>query len=153
MSNDSLFVHQWVHVNVTMTGTPTVVKAPPAVTPQGRYNRPDQRRRPNQQGVQCAACKRLGHEAANCDMLAIGLFIDRYTKQDLSASDRDAIEQQWLKQWKDKLGMPARTPRQVMKTFCTVNNITEDFLDQAMDWDCWPESDIPETELPDDSST
>ena len=127
-------------------------KPTPTATPQGRYNRPDQRRRPFQQGIQCAACKRIGHEAANCDMLAIGLFIDRYTKQELSASDRDAIEQQWLKRYKDRLGMPARTPRQVMKTFCNANNITEEFLDQAMDWDCWPECDVADTEPPDDSS-
>ena len=74
-------------------------------------------------------------------MLAIALFIDRYTKQDLSATDKDVIEQQWLKHWKDKLGMPARTPRQVMRTFCDAHNITNNLLDQAMDWDCWPESD------------
>ena len=125
-------------------------KGTTTMAPQGRYTRPDQRRRPFQQGVQCAACKRLGHEAANCDMLALGLFISRYTKEDLTAADRDAIEQQWLKRWKDKLGMPARTPRQVMRTFCDSNNITEDFLDQAMDWDCWPESELPD--LADESS-
>ena len=119
-------------------------KGPPVPTQQGRYNRPDQRRRPFQQGVQCAACKRLGHEAANCDMLAIALFIDRYTKQDLSATDKDALEQQWLKRWKEKLGMPARTPRQIMRTYCDTQNITEDLLDQAMDWECWPESDLPD---------
>ena len=113
-------------------------------TSQGRYTRPDQRRRPFKPGVQCAACKRIGHEAANCDMLAIALFIDRYTKQDLNPSDKDRLEQQWLTRWKDKLGMPARTPRQVMRTYCDINNITEDFLAEAMDWECWPESEPPD---------
>jgi hypothetical protein len=60
----------------------------------GRYTRPDQRRRPFKPGVQCAACKRVGHEAVNCDMLAIALFIDRYTKKDLTATDKDRLEQQ-----------------------------------------------------------
>ena len=85
-------------------------KGPPTPVSQGRYTRPDQRRRPFKPGVQCAACKRIGHEAANCDMLAIALFIDRYTKQELNPSDKDRLEQQWLTRWKDKLGMPARTP-------------------------------------------
>jgi hypothetical protein len=107
----------------------------------GRYTRPDQRRRPFKPGVQCVACKRLGHEAVNCDMLAIALFIDWYTKQELTATNKDRLEQQWLTCWKEKLGMPARTPRQVMQMYCDVNNITEDFLAKAMDWECWPESD------------
>ncbi len=104
--------------------------------PTGRYTRPDQRRQPYKPGVQCAACKRIGHEAANCDMLAIALFIDRYTKQNLNSADKDRLEQQWLTRWKDKLGMPARTPSQVMRTYCDFNNITVDFLDKAMDWEC-----------------
>jgi hypothetical protein len=77
-------------------------------------------------------------------MLAIALFIDRFTKNDLTATDKDRLEQQWLARWKDKLGMPARTPRQVMRTYCDLNNITEDFLAEAMDWDCWPTSDFPD---------
>ena len=116
-------------------------KGPPTA---GRYTRPDQRRRPYKPGVQCAACKRIGHEAANCDMLAIALFIDRYTKQNLNSTDKDRLEQQWLTRWKDKLGMPARTPQQVMRTYCDFNNITEDFLDEAMDWECWPDLDPPD---------
>ncbi len=39
------------------------------------------------------------------------------------------------------LEMPARTPHQVMKTYCDMNNITPDFLDLTMDWECWPVSD------------
>jgi hypothetical protein len=57
----------------------------------------------------------LGHEAANCNMLAIALFINRYTKKELSETDRTDIEHKWLGRWKEKLGMPACTPRQVMQ--------------------------------------
>ena len=108
--------------------------------PQGRFARPDQRRRAYKPGVQCDACKRPGHEAASCDMLAIALYIDRYTK-DISDSERSAIETRWLDRWKSKLGQPARTPRQVMRTFCDNYNITPDHLDCALDWDCWPDCD------------
>ena len=106
--------------------------------PQGRFARPDQRRRAYKPGVQCDACKRPGHDAASCDMLAIALYIDRYTK-DISDSERSAIETRWLDRWKSKLGQPARTPRQVMQTYCDNYNITPDHLDCALDWDCWPD--------------
>jgi len=79
-------------------------------------------------------------------MLAVALFIERH-KQSLSDVERNSIESKWLTRWKDKLGMPARTPRQIMRTFCDAHNITEDFLDRAMDWDCWPDSDNPEQDL------
>jgi hypothetical protein len=84
--------------------------------------------------------------AANCDMLAISLFIDRYTKKDLSESDRSNIKHKWLGHWKDKLGMPARTPQQVMRMYCDANIITPEVLDLAMDWECWPKSDRPDSE-------
>ena len=110
---------------------------PPPDKPQGRFARPDQRRRAYKPGVQCDACKRLGHDAANCDMLAIALYIDRYIK-DSSDQDRSAIESRWVEKWNAKLGQPARTPRQIMRTYCDNYNITPDNLDRAMDWECWP---------------
>jgi hypothetical protein len=73
-------------------------------------------------------------------MLAIALFINCYTKKEMSKSERSDLEHKWLGQWKEKLGMPARTPCQVMKTYCDMNNITPEFLDLAMDWECWPVS-------------
>ena len=105
---------------------------------QGRFTRPDQRRRAYKPGVQCDACKRIGHDAVNCDMLAIALYINRYLK-DVTDSERSAIESRWIEKYKEKLGQPARTPRQIMQTYCDNYNITPDYLDQAMDWDCWPD--------------
>jgi hypothetical protein len=71
-------------------------------------------------------------------MLALALFIERH-KQSLSDADRDSIESKWLARWKERLGQPARTPPQVMHTYCDAMNITTETLDLAMDWDCWPE--------------
>jgi hypothetical protein len=118
----------------------------PPDKPQGRYTRPDQRRREYKAGVQCDACKRPGHEAVNCDMLAIALYIDRYTKG-MGDDERSKVESRWLDRWKAKLGQPARTPRQVMRTFCENYNITPDDLDCALDWDCWPECDPTDPDL------
>ena len=75
-------------------------------------------------------------------MLAIALFIDRYTNKDMSETDKTDIKHCWLVHWKDKLGMPARTARQVMRTYCDSYNITPEFLDHVMDRDCWPESNL-----------
>ncbi len=104
-----------------------------SAAPHGRYARPDQRRRSFLPNVQCEACKHNSHEAVNCDMLALTLFT-------LSDAERNSIESKWLTWWKERLGQPARTPRQVMHTYCDAMNITAETLDLAMDWDCWPES-------------
>jgi hypothetical protein len=45
-----------------------------------------------------------------------------------------------MARWKEKLNHLARTPQQVMLTYCDALNITPDNLDLAMDWDCWPDS-------------
>jgi hypothetical protein len=109
--------------------------------PRGLFARPDQRRRSFLPNKQCEACKQVGHEAVNCDMLALALFIERH-KKPLSDAARNKIESKWLARWRDRLGQPARTPRQVMRTYCNASNITANTLDHAMDWECWPESDV-----------
>ena len=60
-------------------------------SPRDRSIRPDLRRRTFLPGVQCAACKRLGHEASSCDMLAIALFLDKH-KKTLTVDSRRVIE-------------------------------------------------------------
>jgi hypothetical protein len=100
--------------------------------------RPDLRRRSFVPGVQCDACKRIGHAASSCDMLAIALFLDKYVKQSLSDDVRRTIELTWVSRWKEKLGQPQRSPSQVMKAYCDNLDISPGHLDLAMDWDCWP---------------
>jgi len=107
-------------------------------SPRDRSIRPDLRRRTFLPGVQCAACKRLGHEASTCDMLAIALFLDKY-KKTLPDDSRRTIESTWVARFKEKLGQPQRSPTQVMKAYCEDLDITSGHLDLAMDWACWPE--------------
>ncbi len=107
-------------------------------TPRDRAIRPDQRRRKFLPGVQCEACKHLGHVASTCDMLAMALFVEKYIKQSLSNKDRRKIEADWIGMWKTKLAQPQRLLSQVMKAYCSDLDITSDHLDHAMDWDCWP---------------
>jgi hypothetical protein len=90
---------------------------------------------------QCDECKRIGHEAVNCSMLALALFIERH-KQSLLDLKCNKIESTWLARWKERLGQPVHTPCQVMHTYCDVMNMTTDTLDLAMDSECWPKLDV-----------
>jgi hypothetical protein len=112
-----------------------------SATPRGRFSQPDQRCHSFLPDKRCDACKCIGHEAINCNMLALALFIEHH-KQSFSDSELNEIESKWLARWKERLGQPACTPHQVMRTYCNVLNITTNTLDLAMDWECWPESDV-----------
>jgi hypothetical protein len=86
----------------------------------------------------CDACRRTGHVAANCDVLAIALFIQKY-KRDLSTDVKDKIETDWVARWRLAIGNPTKKPRRVMKTYLDLLDITMDDLDNQMCWDCWPD--------------
>jgi hypothetical protein len=108
---------------------------------RGRYARLDHNCRSWDPDTICAACRRRGHPASQCDVLAIALFLDPYIKTTMSPSDRDKIELAWLQQWKERLGNPSCLPRRVMKMFLEEMDITLDVLDEQMDWECWPTDD------------
>jgi hypothetical protein len=99
--------------------------------------RADRNRRPFLSDVQCDVCGRVGHVAKNCDMLATAICLEKYMRHDLPSTTRDAIEKDWVAKWKDRLGNPTRTPRQVMRTYVEDLDITVTSLDKEMDWDCW----------------
>ncbi len=103
----------------------------------GWLARPDRDRQPFLEGVQCVACGRAGHVAKQCDMLATAICLKCYMKEDLSTSLRDAIKQEWLEKWKDRLGNPSSTPRQVLRMYVEALDITVAGLDEEMDWSCW----------------
>jgi hypothetical protein len=107
-------------------------------SPRNQSIRPDHRHCPFLHGVQCDACKRLGHKASSCDMLAITLFLDKHVKHSLSDNDRPRIESNWVDRWKKQLGQPQRSSTQVIKAYCANMDISLGHLDLAMDWECWP---------------
>jgi hypothetical protein len=77
-------------------------------------------------------------------MLATAICIERYMKKVLSPSARDAIESDWLNRWKEKLGNPTSTPRQVLRAYVEDLDITVAHLDDEMDWDVWEDDDFPD---------
>ena len=79
-------------------------------------------------------------------MLATAIFLERYMKQGMSAAIRDSIEKEWLDRWKERLGNPTQTPRQVLRAYAEELDITVAGLANAMEWDNWDNSD------PDDAS-
>ena len=78
--------------------------------------------------------------AANRDVLAIALFIEKY-KRELSTDAKDKIEAGWIDRWSAAVGNPTKKPRRVMKAYMDLLDLTMDDLDDQMCWDCWPEGD------------
>ncbi len=72
---------------------------------------------------------------ANCDVLAIALFIEKY-KRDIPEEMKDKIQSDWLARWKGLLGNPSKKPRRVMKAYIDLLDISVDKLDDAMCWEC-----------------
>ncbi len=77
---------------------------------RGHLAHPDWNRCPFLPDVQCAACKRIGHAAKHCNMLATTICLERYMKHDLSSTVCDSIKKDWLARWKERLGNPKGTP-------------------------------------------
>jgi hypothetical protein len=70
-------------------------------------------------------------------MIATAICLERYMTHNLSASSCDAIEKEWVKKWKERLGHPTVTPCQVMRTYVDNFHIMVADLDNEMDWDRW----------------
>jgi hypothetical protein len=108
---------------------------------RGRYARPDHNQRKFDPSIICDACKRRGHPASQCDLLAQAIFLTKYMKHSLTDLARGKLEEAWLKRWKDKLGHPTRTPGKVLRAYLDNMDMSIDELDHQMCWDCWPSDD------------
>jgi hypothetical protein len=75
------------------------------VAPSGRYARPDRNGGVYQPDKIFIACPRTGHVAANCNNLAIVLFIKKY-KQQILDNMKKWLKSEWVKHWTDSLGNP-----------------------------------------------
>jgi hypothetical protein len=77
---------------------------------RGRFTRPDRNDGPCRPDTICDACRRTGHVAANCDVLAIALFIEKY-KWDLLNDVKEKIETDWVARWRLAIGNPSAIRR------------------------------------------
>jgi hypothetical protein len=103
-----------------------------------RYARPDHNRQKFDPSIICNACKRRGHPASQCDLLAQAIFLNKYMKHSLTDLARGKLEEAWLKHWRDKLGHPNQTPGKVLRTYLDTMDISIDELDHQMCWDAGP---------------
>ena len=81
-------------------------------------------------------------------MLATAICLERYMKNDMSPAIRDSIEKEWLDRWRERLGNPTNTPRQVLRAYVEELDITVAGLDDQIDWDAWEDdnADVPPVE-------
>jgi hypothetical protein len=70
-------------------------------------------------------------------MLAMALCLECYMKGHLSDAAWDSIESDWINQWKECLNNPHHKPHQVLCTYLEDIDLSEDALDDQLDWDCW----------------
>ena len=91
--------------------------------PCGRFACPDHNKGDYQPDTICDACHRTGHIAANCDVLSIALFLEKY-KQDLSNEMKDNIETKWVECWRLVIGTQSKKPCRVMKTYLDLLDIS-----------------------------
>ena len=61
-----------------------------------RYARPDHNRRKFDPSIICDACKRRGHPASQCDLLAQAIFLTKYMKHSLTDLARGKLEEALL---------------------------------------------------------
>jgi hypothetical protein len=62
----------------------------------GRLACPDHNRCPYLPDVPCTACRRVGHVAKHCDMLATAICLEKCMKHDMSPGLWDSIKKEWL---------------------------------------------------------
>ncbi len=68
-------------------------------------------------------------------------------KQDMSPALCNSIEKEWLDRWKEQLGNPTQTPRQVLRANVEELDITVAGLDNKMEWDYWDKDDVDNPQL------
>jgi hypothetical protein len=80
-------------------------------------------------------------------MSAMANCLEQYMKHDMSPALRDSIEKEWLERWKEQLGNPSQTPRQVLHAYVEELDITVAGLNNEMEWDYWDEDDVNNPQL------
>jgi hypothetical protein len=113
-------------------------RPPPNVPQRGRYAQPDHNKGKWDPNIICDACCHTGHVAANCDMLAMAVFLEKY-KREMSDELKDKLESAWLEHWKRALGNPSWKPCHVMKAYLDFFDMLINDLDEQMCWECWPD--------------
>ena len=80
-------------------------------------------------------------------MLTTAIYLERYMKHALSPALCASIKKGWLNRWKERLGNPTQTPRQVLCAYVEELDITVTGLDNKIEWDYWDEDNANNPQL------
>ena len=95
---------------------------------------PRQQQQPRHAAV-CEACGKFGHPASRCDMLAMAIFVNRYSRNRDNATALRDIEARWVERNKPHLPRDERTPRTILANYCAEMEFSEEQVDYELDWD------------------
>jgi hypothetical protein len=96
----------------------------------------------------CDACGKYGHPAARCDMLAMALFLQRYSRDRNNAAIIKEAEERWVQRNKKFLPRDNRSPQTILANYCAELEFSEDQVDAELDWDFLVDpDDMGETEF------
>ena len=120
-------------VNVARVGSSVPRRAPIPKTSSARRGTPSSVRPPRYEG-NCAACGKWGHQAVTCDMLAMAVFLRKYSAIKSNSRAIQDAEQAWME--KNKKWIPSNTaPRTLLTRYCDLVQLPVDQVDEELDWD------------------
>jgi hypothetical protein len=83
----------------------------------------------------CQGCGWFGHEAVQCDQLAVFLYLKQYLAGSIDKATLLAAELSWVEQNKKWLGSDkASYPSKIAMAYLEDMGITKSQLDEALDW-------------------
>ena len=71
-----------------------------------------------------------------CPHLALAIILDLYKSQ-MSAEEKQKVEDNWVKRWKPQTNVNTR-PRALLTSYIEESGIPLEQLEEEMDWACWP---------------
>ena len=120
-------------VNVARVGSSVPRRAPVPKTSSARRGTPSSVRPPRYEG-NCAACGKWGHQAATCDMLAMAIFLRKYSANKSNTRAIQEAEQAWMEKNKKWISSTA-APRTLLTRYCDMVQLPVDQVDEELDWD------------------
>ena len=88
----------------------------------------------------CDACVRYGHTAAQCNLLAMSIYINKYMR-DITPEIVKTVEKNWAERNGQWLGKGVEAPSKVSKCYTDGVQITLLELEEQTDWDFFDATD------------
>lgn len=70
----------------------------------------------------------------------MSIWLKCYINDPTNAAVCNTVKEAWHTCFASVLGNPDRHPRQIMQTYCDGFGISEDQLEEELDWDTWSQN-------------